>query len=337
MLKKLLILFLLPFFLCSCTGRNENEITFSSWGSITELKIIEQIIADFEKENPDIKINFMHIPQNYFQKLHLLFASNQAPDVLFINNLYLPVYSNYLEDLSSYVDSAEFYPQSLEALSIDGKLLAVPRDISTLVFYRNKNLLKNTPKNLDELMKSTKQIKPYGLSYEADFYYMLPYTLTLGEDIYNPKKSLELYKNLAGRQAPAPYQSGSLTQAQMFLDEKTALYLSGRWLYPKISEKAQFDWDIIIFPGVVPLDASGWAVSKSSKHKDNAVKLVKYLSSAKSSKYFLETGLIVPARKDIAHGIDNKVFLDAIAKSKVLNIGKGYKKLAEEINKELSN
>jgi ABC-type glycerol-3-phosphate transport system substrate-binding protein len=56
----------------------------------------------------------------------------------------------------------------------------------------------------------------------------------------------------------------------MFLDEKIMLYLSGRWMYPKIKETANFPWGIVPFPGVSPADASGWAISKSSKHKDSA-------------------------------------------------------------------
>ena len=84
MLKKLLILLLIPFILCACEKKTKEEITFSSWGSVTEVRIINKIISDFEHENPDIKVHFLHIPQNYFQKIHLLFASSQAPDVIFI-------------------------------------------------------------------------------------------------------------------------------------------------------------------------------------------------------------------------------------------------------------
>ena len=97
MLKKLIFLLLIPFFICSCTRDAVNRISFASWGSVTEVGIIKNVICEFEKENPDIKVNFIHIPQNYFQKIHLMFASNTPPDVLFLNNLYLPVYADHLE------------------------------------------------------------------------------------------------------------------------------------------------------------------------------------------------------------------------------------------------
>ena len=105
----LLLVFLLPvvllfsILLCGCAPKdNRTTIEFASWGSKSEIDILKPILTDFEKENPNIKVNFMHIPQNYFQKIHLLFASNTAPDVIFINNLYLPIYANanLLEELT---------------------------------------------------------------------------------------------------------------------------------------------------------------------------------------------------------------------------------------------
>jgi multiple sugar transport system substrate-binding protein len=89
------------------------------------------------------------------------------------------------------------------------------------------------------------------------------------------------------------------------------MLVSGRWLVPKFRQEANFDWDILPFPttgvGYNPLDSSGWAISKSSKHKKEALKLVKYLSSKESSQKFIQSGLVVPARVDCAN---SKYFLD---------------------------
>ena len=114
MLKRLFVLIFSIIFLCGCTKSNKEEIVFSSWGSVTETKILAKIIDSFEVENPDIKINFMHIPQNYFQKIHLLFASKTPPDVLFINNLYLPIYENCLID--SRAEAIDWLTQILSVL-----------------------------------------------------------------------------------------------------------------------------------------------------------------------------------------------------------------------------
>ena len=344
MLKKLFLLTLLlifPFFICSCTKNNQEVITFSSWGSVTETKILNKIITDFEKENPNIKINFMHIPQNYFQKLHLLFASSTEPDVVFINNLYIPFYADKLEDLSTMIEFDKYYTQSIKAMSYDKKLLAVPRDISNFVLYYNKSIVKEPDcsnlsfEQFDGMLKKYTDKNHYGIGIERDIFYAEPYILTLGYD-----KGIEYYKNLEGKYAPNPAQIGSLTLAQMFIQGKLAFYMSGRWMYPKISETKNFPFGIIVFPGFISIDASGWAISKNSKHKDSAKLFIKYLSSKKSIDYFTTTGLIVPARKDSAQKLNNKeekAFLDAIEKSKILQRDKNYPKKRDKMNKEIFN
>ena len=154
-LKFILGIVLFCVILTGCAKSTKHtKIQFASWGSKSEVDIIKPILAEFEHENPDISVEFVHIPQNYFQKLHLLFASNLAPDVIFINNLYLPIYANagVLEEVKSEKQKAKcgentfcilpftFYPKALESLSYDGKLYAIPRDVSNLVIYYNKDL-----------------------------------------------------------------------------------------------------------------------------------------------------------------------------------------------------
>lgn len=357
MLKKILILFICVFIFCGCCEKKDvEEISFASWGSVTEVKILKNVIKNFEKENPNIKINFIHIPQNYFQKLHLLFASNSAPDVLFINNLYLPVYANHLFDLTDKFNEKDFYKQSFEGLSYNKKLFAVPRDISNLIFYVNTDIVTLPSKDwkIEDLLEISTKIansETFGISFEEDIYWAQPYLAYYGEvfdENFDPKKSkgLNFYIDLRDKYkiAPTKSQVGSSTLAQMFLDGKIAFYLSGRWLYPKISEKADFNWSVITFPNsnnLQPCDSSGWAISKNSSHKESSLKFIKYLSSKETSKYFLETGLIVPARIEVACELNNlkhneKAFLEAIEISKNIQIPLNYKKLSDKINKNFN-
>lgn len=319
-------------------SKNSSKITiqFSSWGSESEIKILKPILMNFEKENPNIKVDFMHIPQNYFPKIHLLFASNTAPDVVFINNQYLPIYANagVLEDLSKLKSEFEydkFYDKSLQTMSWQGKIYAVPRDVSNLVVFYNKDLFKKYgipyPKagwTYDDFVKTAQKLthapNVYGVSFEEEPLFYLPYLTSFGlnslprfEDSQT-QIGLRKYADLRNKYnvAPKKENSASATMAQMFLQGKLGMQISGRWLVPKYREEANFDWDVVEFPkgtvgSVVPMDGSGWAISQSSKHKKEAIGLVKYLSSKQSSEEFTQSGLIVPARIDIAQ---SKIFLD---------------------------
>ena len=376
MFKTVKILFtviILAMLASGCASKDSKiHLQFSSWGSKSEIDILKPILSEFEKENSDIKIDFMHIPQNYFQKLHLLFASNTAPDVVFLNNQYLPVYANAgkLEDLTDYnlVDQ-NFYPKAVEAMSRNGKIYAVPRDISNLVIFYNKDIFdKNNLPYPDEtttfndfltLAKAATDHEKgiFGISFEEDPLFYLPYLMSEGggllsddgkTEILNTPESqngLNFYADLRNKYHVAPMQSesASATMAQMFLQGKLAMHLSGRWLVPKYRESADFDWDVAPFPkgtkgSIVPLDASGWAISADSKHKEEAARLIKFLSSKENLEKFSESGLIVPARIDSANSKsflngkkpkNAKVFLDVAKTSKPTPVCINYNEILD--------
>lgn len=363
MIKKVCIFIFALLLLTGCSHKDNREVlTFSSWGSVTEVKILKHAISEFEKENSNLKINFIHIPQNYFQKIHLLFASNTAPDVVFMNNLYLPLYESYLLDLSKEFETNQYYKPAIEGLSYDGKLLGVPRDISNLVLYINLNLI-NLPKStwtIEDLLKNAQNISKqinFGIGCEEDIYWILPYlayyggglldqNLNLIIDKEESKNGLNFYKDLIYKYKVAPTKSqiGSSTLAQMFLEEKIGIYLSGRWMYPKISENANFKWAVINFPygqTPQPCDVSGWSIYKDSKHIDSAIKFVEFLSNKNNSEYFTQTGLIVPARIETAKLLNNqthneKVFLEVVKHSKNTFVNKNYKKLCDKYKLKIS-
>jgi len=375
MIKKIVITLvilggsLLCLFCASLKPQDKREvIQFASWGSKSEVAIIKPILAEFEKENPEIRIDFMHIPQNYFQKIHLLFASNTAPDVIFINNHYLPVYANagLLEPVQA---DNNFYDKALKALSWNKTLYAIPRDISTLVIFYNRDLFRknnlsapDSDWTMREFLTTAQKLTHdgvFGISFEEDALFYLPYLMSFGGGILSDdlsrliidedasKRGINFYADLRKKYhvAPLKSESASATMAQMFLQQKLAMHLSGRWLVPKYREEADFDWDIVQFPkgengSIVPLDASGWAISKSSKNKIMARKLVDFLASKESSQKFTQSGLIVPARKDVAESIyffDNKkplnarVFINVIENSKTTPVSIDYKEILDNL------
>ena len=354
--------------LCGCHKQDSRTtVQFASWGSKSEIDILKPLLSEFEKENPDIKVDFMHIPQNYFQKIHLLFASNTAPDVIFINNLYLPIYANagLLEELNT---DDNFYPQSLNALSWQGKLYAIPRDVSNLVIYYNKDMFLKKhipfPKQnwtFDNFLQTSKKLtdkNTFGISFEEDPLFYLPYLMSNGggflpEEIKKAEsqEAINFYADLRNKYhtAPKKNESASATMAQLFLQERIGMYLSGRWMVPKLREEASFDWDIAQFPkgtkgSIVQLDASGWAISKSSKHKAEALKLINYLSDEKSIEKFTQSGLIVPARKDVANSQsflngqkpkNAKVFIEIIETSKPTPVTVNYREILDNLKNDM--
>lgn len=383
-MKKIFIilafLFLL-FFLFFIVHKNQSEdkviLKFSSWGSQSEISFLLPLIKEFEQNNPDMKIEFVHIPQNYFQKLHLLFASNLAPDILFVNNYYIPKYvkANLLEDLTPYINTSDYFQKSVDCFTFDNKIYALPRDVSALVVYYNKNLFDKyniaypTNKwttadflNIAQQFKTKSKGKIYALSYETDLYYVLPFLFSNGASILsndgkniiidekNAIDTINFYSDLAYKYnyAPKKSDSASRTMAQMFLQQQIAMHISGRWLVPKYRSEAKFDWDIVNLPegkqgSIVNIDASGYALAKSSKHKDEAVRFINFISSKYALSKLAQSGLIVPARKDVAYSESflNKamkpknavVFFDIINAGRPTPVNENYQNIIDVLNK----
>lgn len=372
---------------CAC-GKIDNRpvVKFSSWGSESEVAVIKPLIKDFESKNPDIKIEFSHIPNNYFQKLHLLIASNLAPDVIFVNNINGPVYAENgaLEDLSPFLDSdktiseKDFFKQSLQAFKSKKQLYAIPRDVSNLVVYYNKDLfskyavpLPKPKQSFEDFLKTAQSLTKdfnkdgipeiYGVSFEENPLFWTPFLWSNGGGIISSDlksvnldkpqsiEALQFYSDLRNLRhvAPRASEQGSATMAQMFMQGKIAMLISGRWNVPKFSKDINFDWDITRFPygqygSIVDADASGWAISKSSIHKKEAWRFISYLASKKSSEKFTLSGLIVPARLDVAYSEtflnrqqkpkNSKIFVDIIPESVPTPANQNYQEILDIVN-----
>lgn len=349
---------------------NNIKITFSSWGSESEINIIKSLIKNFEKDNPNIKVEFIHIPQNYFQKLHLLFASGLQPDIVFMNNQNISMYINasLLEDLTPYFSDIKdnFYKEALNCFIQDNKIYAIPRDISNLVIYYNKDIFSKLNLKMPEKIKDINELKElakkvttkenWGINFEKKSLYWLYYLSSNGggiisddvkKIIIDKKESIEalnLYADMINKDKSMPNKVnvGSMTTAQMFINGKLAMYLSGRWMVPKFRETIQFNWDVVEFPAKneVYIDASGYAISKQSKHKNEAVKFIKYLTSKKSMEEFSKSGLIIPSNKQAIFQNKNekplncKVFKTMLTQAKPTPVTENYATINDIINEK---
>lgn len=349
-------------------AQNKDEtvtIKFSSWGSQSETTVLKDIIDDYEAQNQNIKIDFIHIPQNYFQKLQLLFASGLEPDIVFINNQNIKMYINagLLEDLTSYLKNSQqdFFEEAIDCFTSNDKIYAIPRDISNLVIYYNKDILAKNNIKIEDLKTSADLIKIgsklknkniYAINSEDLPLYWLYFLAANGGSALsddaeritiNDEKSteaLQFYSDLINKYhyAPTKAETGSMTTAQMFINQKIAMYLGGRWMVPKFRETIKFNWDVIEFPTTnenkLYIDASGWALTKKSKHKQEAADFINYLASETSSNKFAKSGLIIPAEKKSAKMFINnekeqlpknsEAFINTIKKAKPTPVCENY-------------
>ncbi|MEQ8819050.1 MAG: sugar ABC transporter substrate-binding protein [Sumerlaeia bacterium] len=130
------------------------------------------LIAEFEKENPGVKIDWVDYPfANYDTKLLTNFLGRDVPDVVNLSAEKLPIYvdGGHLEPLGEHLTSAtlaSYVPKLLdEGGRRDGSLYALPWYFSTYITYYNTALLEQAGlpaepvESLDDLPEFAAAIK----------------------------------------------------------------------------------------------------------------------------------------------------------------------------------
>ncbi|MBI9104100.1 MAG: extracellular solute-binding protein [Spirochaetales bacterium] len=131
----------------------------------------EQIIAEFNKDNPDITVNLIELPENTNDKLQaLLIALRSGDDSIDFFNAdvtWTPVFaaSGLIENLDkdfTPAERGEFLPSTIDAATFDGHVWGIPFRTDAGVLYYRKDLLdkygKSVPATWDELKDTALEI-----------------------------------------------------------------------------------------------------------------------------------------------------------------------------------
>lgn len=135
----------------SDSGAAETPITFAFWGDPAEATAYEQLIAEYEGQEPGAQVVGQYTPgkEDYGRKITTSFSGNAAPDVFLINYREYGQYaaSSALEPLgprlrkSTAIAEDDFHELPLDAFrDADGELICIPQNISSLVVYYNADL-----------------------------------------------------------------------------------------------------------------------------------------------------------------------------------------------------
>ena len=168
---------------CGSTGASDGgdqknadgktEITLWMWGTGPD-----KMIAEFEKANPDIKVNWVNAGtgEEQYIALNNAFASGKgAPDVIGAEYYALPqlALSGELLDLTEMgaADLKDDYtPGTWSSVNINGGIYGLPLDSGPMAFFYNKEIfdkagVTEAPKSWDEYYEAAKKIHALGSDY----------------------------------------------------------------------------------------------------------------------------------------------------------------------------
>ncbi len=121
------------------------ELVFSTWGSGAEKKLLEQVIDQFEKENPGIRVRINSIPSDYMTKMTAMAAGNALPDVGYFGESAVLKWAEngMLMDLTEMFESEDMMAKKLDTVqfvSKDGKVVGASVANEVPVLFYNKDL-----------------------------------------------------------------------------------------------------------------------------------------------------------------------------------------------------
>ncbi|MFC0211761.1 ABC transporter substrate-binding protein [Paenibacillus chartarius] len=254
-------------------------------GPIT--KLIDQLAADFTKENPNIIVKPVYggSYQDTMTKVATAVQGNNSPDlaVLLSTDLYSLLQMNAIEDLTPRF-SKEYFGGFYEAFMGNTKsgdtVWSVPFQRSTIVMYYNKDLFKKAgldpekpPKNWTELKEAASKltvkdgsgkVTQWGVEIPSTGYqYWMLQALSLqtgtnivsndGKNVYFNKpevlESLQFYADLGRKDKVMP--EGTLEWATVpsdFISGKTAMMYHTTGNLTKVKTDAKFDFGVAMLP-----------------------------------------------------------------------------------------
>ena len=170
---KCLLWLLLVFLLAACSRKADKRETVTFWAMGYEAEVVAQLIPEFERQNPDIRVDLQQLPWlSAHEKLLTAFAGESLPDVSPIGNTWIPefVALGALDPLDEEIaatpgfDVADYFPGVWDSGVVDGKVHAVPWYVETrLPFYRTDLLAKagvsTQPRSWNEWLAAMRAVK----------------------------------------------------------------------------------------------------------------------------------------------------------------------------------
>lgn len=314
------------------------DVTISVWALDRDIQPAPNLIADFNKLNTGIKVEFRQIQfDDVVSEAMRAYSTGQAPDIIAVDNPEHALFSSRgaFLDLTDMISKSEvvktdnYYPGPLASTMWDGMNYGIPKATNTIALYYNKDMFKakgldpeKPPQTWAELVEAAKALTDpsanvYGITFSAKAneegtFQFLPWA-QMGGGSYEKinsegaVKALEIWKQIIDEKLAS---RDTLTRSQWdstgtFNSGNAAMAISGPWELDRMIEEAKFDWGVTLLPvpeeGAERSSAMGdfnWAIFSNSKNPEEAFKVLEYFVS-QDDRMFKDFGQL-PARSDIA-------------------------------------
>ena len=320
------------------------QVTIEIWDmQQSDKKILEaqqKAIAQFEQENPGIKINVTVFPYaEYRDKLLIAVQGDTPPDISTLDQIWMAQWaaSDAIIPLDDYLAKStltrdQFFPGAWDSNVWGGKVWGIPlnNDVWQELYY-NKDMFKaagldpeKPPADWDELLEYAKKLNnppdQYGIAImgmgEMITCIMDSFIRSNGGDIINPEgteaiinkpEAVEALKFLKELEAYAPPGTASRNESDavaLFTSGKVAMILAGSWQQDTFKGFPELNWGVAMTPApkgkIFRGTLGGWNLSIYKASK-HPDEAWKYVEFLGANKEVQKTvNSLIPARLDAA-------------------------------------
>lgn len=314
---------------------SEEKKTLTVWSHFTTAEVAEfETVAKAWGEENNVEVSVVE-DQGEWQAMIQAAQSDNGPDIMLgipHDNLGTFQKAGVTAEVPSDMVSADKYTSEalVNSVTLDSKIYAVPFAQETTAMFYNKDLVKEVPKTMEDLVEQAKEL---GFVYNInDFYFSYAFLSANGGYVYKDNngtldptdiglandgsiKGLQFISDLVNKEKlMAADITGDIAKGE-FTSGKAAFYFSGPWDVGS-AEEAGLNFGVIPMPtlnGNAPstfLGVQTGIVNENSKNKDLAWELMQEFVD-KGQDIIYKTGNRIPVAKDYV--IDNeytKVFVE---------------------------
>jgi multiple sugar transport system substrate-binding protein len=330
------------------------EISFLTFGEPEEIQAYRTLIDAFEEAEPNVTVNLIEASdrEDLLARLSTSFAGGTPPDLFLINYRFFGQFAStgVLEPLQPRLDSsavfqeADFYPQPMEAFRVDGQLVCMPQNVSSLVVYYNKDLfaaaglseptagwtwdqMVQTATTLTKDSDGDGVTDQYGLGIEPSIIRVAPFIWSNGgevvDDEANPTglavdspESIQAMQDFFDLHqvhgvVPGDEEVEAEDNESRFMNGTMGMLLQSRRVVPSFRTISSFDWDVAPLPqhgeaaGILHSDA--YCLTRDSQNKEAAWRFVEFALGPDGAPVVAGTGRTVPSLISVA---ESDAFLD---------------------------
>lgn len=316
----------------SFAGKSLNYVYFTDG---PDAQATAKLISEFEKKY-NVTVNLETLPyKDLVTSVQARLSGGNAPDVVRLTGL--ADFRADLLDLRGHLGekySDEFLPGPLVgATGTDGKLLAVPSDLTLNGPFVNVDMFKKAgvslpdpekPWTWKEMVESATAVQKatgsqYAFAMDKSGHRLSTVLSQYGTALVADGKSVldgekakkalaPLVEMMGDNRMPRDFWLGSGSRYtganEIFLAQDVPVYLSGNWQVGQFAANAKFNWAVAPNPcaescGGFPGGKFMAALDKG-KNPALAAEFIRFMNSAESQKTFITAGGFLPTRKDLA-------------------------------------